>query len=139
MLKSVSATDYMTEKPVTVKPDTNIFDVIHELLVHKVSGVTVVDDNNNVMGVISEFDCLKAILDASYYGEANGNAEDFMVTNVDSVPQDLDILEVAKRMLETKRRRIPIMNGDKFVGQLSVRSILKAVKDFENPVEASES
>lgn len=138
MFRSVDAHDYITAQPVTVKPDTNIFNVIHELLVHRVSGATVVDDNNNVVGVISEFDCLRAILDGSYYNEVNGTAADFMTTEVESVPNNLDITAVAKRMLEHKRRRLPIVEDGKFIGQLSVRSILKAVKDFDVPFDKTE-
>lgn len=139
MFRSVNALDYVTTQPVLVKPDTNIFNVIHELIVHRVSGVTVVDDDNNVLGVISEFDCLKAILDGSYYNEVNGTAADVMSTEVESLSNDVDIIEVAKRMLESKRRRMPIVKDGKFVGQLSVRSILKAVKDFDVPFDKTEN
>ena len=139
MFRSVDALDYISVQPVLVKPDTNIFSVIHELLVHKVSGATVVDDDNNVVGVISEIDCLQAILDGSYYNEVNGTAADFMSTDVESLSSHVDIIEVAKQMIDTKRRRMPIMENGKFVGQLSVRSILKAVKDFDVPVDETEN
>ena len=138
MFRSVNALDYVTAQPVLVKANANIFSVIHELIVHKVSGATVVDDDNNVVGIISEFDCLKAILDGSYYNEVNGTAADFMTTEVESLPPHVDIIEVAKRMLETKRRRMPIVDNGKFVGQISVRSILLAVKNFDVPIDKTE-
>jgi len=138
MFRSVDALDYTTAQPVTVKPDTNIFELIHELLVHKVSGATVVDDDNNILGVISEIDCLKAILNGSYYNEINGTVADFMTTEIDSVPCNVDILAVAKKMIDERRRRIPIVENGKFKGQLSVRSILKAIKDFDVPENKAE-
>jgi len=133
MLKSVDAKEYMTDQPVTVKPDTDIFKAIKVLSDHKISGATVVDDENNVVGVISEFDCLKAILSGSYYNEVGGTVGDFMTRDVESIDNNLDIIEVAKQMLATKRRRFPVVEDGKFVGQLSVRSILKAVKNFDIP------
>jgi len=138
MFRSVDALDYISAHPVLVKPDTNIFGVIHELLVHKVSGATVVDNDNNVVGVISELDCLQAILDGSYYNQVNGTAADFMTTDVESLSSNEDIIAIAKHMLKSKRRRLPIMENGKFVGQLTVRSILKAVKDFDMPVDKTE-
>lgn len=138
MFRSVDALDYITAQPVLVKPDANIFSVIHELLIHKVSGVTVVDDDNKVLGVISEFDCLQAILDGSYYNEVHSTAADVMTKEVESLSPNVDILEVAKRMLKNKRRRIPVVEDGKFIGQLSVRSILKAVKDFDVPFDKTE-
>lgn len=138
MFRSVDALDYITATPVLVKPETNIFSVINELIVHKVSGATVVDDDNNVVGVISELDCLRAILDGSYYNEVNGTAADFMTTGVESLSKHVDIIEVAKRMLDSKRRRMPIVEDGKFIGQLSIRSILKAVKDFDVPQDKTD-
>jgi len=128
----------MTAQPVVVKPDTNIFNVIHELIVHKVSGASVVDEDKNLVGVISEIDCLRAILDGSYYNEVGGTAADFMSAEIESVTSHVDILEVAKRMVTDRRRRIPIVEEGKFIGQLSVRSILKAIKDFDVPEDKSE-
>lgn len=135
MLKSVDAKEYMTDQPVTVKPDTDIFKVIKLLSDHKISGATVVDDDNNVVGVISEFDCLKAILNGSYYNEAGGTVKDYMTTQVESIDNNLSIIEVAEQMLATKRRRFPVVEDGKFVGQLSVRGILNAVKSFDIPSE----
>lgn len=138
MLQSVDGRDYMSSKPVTFSPDTNIFQAIHELLVHKVSGATVVNADNEVVGVISEFDCLKAILDGSYYGEVNGVVEQYMTKDVETISADADILAVAKHLLDSKRRRLPVIENGKFAGQFSIRSILKAVKDFDVPPDPSE-
>ena len=138
MFRSVDALDYITDQPVTVKADTNIFNVIHELLIHKVSGVTVIDNDNNVVGMLSEIDCLKAILNGSYYNEVNGVASDFMTTDVETVPCNVDILAVANKMINDNRRRIPVVENGKFMGQLSVRSILKAIKDFDVPEDKTE-
>jgi len=138
MFRSVNALDYMTAQPVVVKPDTNIFHVIHEIIVHKVSGASVVDENKNLVGVISEIDCLRAILDGSYYNQVDGTAADFMTVEVETVSTPIDILAVATRMVANQRRRIPVVENGKFVGQLSVRSILKAIKDFDMPEDKTE-
>ena len=138
MFRSVNALDYMTAQPVVVKPDTNIFNVIHEIIVHKVSGASVVDENKKLVGVISEIDCLRAILDGSYYNQVGGTAADFMTAEVETVSTPIDILAVATRMVANQRRRIPVGENGKFIGQLSVRSILKAIKDFDVPEDKTE-
>ena len=138
MLKSVHSRDYMTEHPVTFSPDTNIFTVIHELLVHKVSGATVIDEDDHVLGVISQGDCLKAILDGTYHGYANGSVEEVMTTKVDTSSPDLDIIDVARALLANKRARLPVVEDGKFIGEISIRSILRAVKDFDCPSDSSE-
>ncbi|PCJ42365.1 MAG: CBS domain-containing protein [Moraxellaceae bacterium] len=135
MLKSVNGRDYMSTKPITVSADANIFQAINELLVHKISGATVINDDNEVVGVISEFDCLKAILDGSYYGEINGTVGEYMTKNVETISADADILEVAQRLIKSKRRRLPVIEDGKFAGQFSIRSILEAVRDFDVPAK----
>lgn len=131
MLKSVEARRYMTVKPVTLSPDTNIVTAINTLIDNKVSGATVVDAENNVVGVISEMDCLKAMLDGGYYDEVNGTVGDYMTTDIETISADATIIDVAQRLIEHKRRRLPIVENGKFVGQYSARSILQAIKEFK--------
>ncbi len=138
MLKSVHSRDYMTEHPVTFSPDTNIFTVIHELLVHKISGATVIDGEDHLLGVISQGDCLKAILDGTYHGYANGSVDQAMTTEVDTVSPVLDIIDVARTLLTKKRGRLPVVEDGKFIGQISIRSILRAVKDYDVPSDPTE-
>ena len=131
MLQSINARDFMSEDPITVKADANIFEAINLIIEHKKSGVTVIDDNNNILGVISEMDCLKAILDGSYYGEVGGSVQDYMSANVQSVKPDMAIIDVAKIMLDSNRRRMPIVEDGKFVGQFTVRSILNVIRNLK--------
>ena len=138
MLKSVDCRVYMTDHPVTFLPDTNIFTVIHELLVHKISGATVLDANNHVVGVISQGDCLKAILDGSYHGYANGTAGEVMSTTIETVNPNIDVLEVSRALLNNKRIRLPVVEHGKFIGEISIRSILRAVKEFDVPADPTE-
>ncbi|GGA99850.1 CBS domain-containing protein [Agarivorans gilvus] len=129
-LRSIRAIDYMTKNPVTVKPSTSLFEAIDIMLAAKVSGATVLNDNKEVVGVISEIDCLQAILKGTYHGEIGGTVKEFMTEEVDSVGTDMDILAVAELLIKQKRRRMPVVENGKFIGQYSIRSILNAVKEF---------
>lgn len=130
MLKKIDARYHMTKNPVTFKADTDIFEAISVMLEKKISGATVLDDEKRVVGVISEFDCLKAILSGSYYEQVGGTVGEFMTAEVEVVSKDMDILKVAERLINGKRRRLPIVEDGKFIGQYSIRSILNAVRDF---------
>lgn len=132
MIRSIEAKDYLSKNPITFNEDTDLFQAIHTLLESKVSGGTVINENKDVVGVISELDCLKAILDGSYYGQVGGKVKDYMTPNPECLNADdsFDILDIAKRMLDGKRRRIPLVKDGKFAGQVSCRSLLQAMKDF---------
>ncbi|MEL6429007.1 MAG: CBS domain-containing protein [Planctomycetota bacterium] len=136
MLRSIEAHDHMTEMPVTVHPDTPLFEAIGALLERSISGATVVDDDGKVVGVLSEMDCLQAIIAGAYHGEAGGRVGDVMTKEVETADPDASILEVARQLIRGHRRRLPVVKNGKFVGQYSCRSMLRAVvalTDAEQP------
>ena len=61
MHKIRSVTDYMVKKPITFRPDQSIHDAIRILLRNKISGGVVTNEAGEIMGVISEKDCLNVM------------------------------------------------------------------------------
>jgi len=138
MLNSIKVRDHMVKHPATVHPDTDLFQAIHVLLANKISGVTVVNERKEVVGMLSEMDCLKAILNGSYHGEVGGIVSQFMISNVETIGPEDNVLEIAQDMFSNKRRRLPVVEDGIMVGQLSCRNVLKAVKDFSGPADPTE-
>lgn len=131
MLGSVAVRDYMNPEPAKVHPGTDIFDAIALIREHRISGLCVVDEAGDLVGVLSELDCLQAILSASFDERtAVGTAEEYMTRDVVTVNASEDILGIASDMLKDKHRRRPVVEGRKLVGQITCRQILGAVKDF---------
>ena len=140
MFKSTNVSDHMITKPVLVNPEMDIFEAIHLILVNKISGVTVVDERKRPVGVLSELDCLKAILTGTYYQMVGGRVSDFMSSGeIDTISPNDDILLVAQSMLDHKRRRRPVVNSDGIlVGQVTCRQLLKALKEMDMPADPTE-
>ena len=139
-LRSIELRNYMVKHPVTVSPESTIFEASHKILEYKISGVCVVDKDNNLVGVLSELDCLRAIVAKVYeQGEADaGTVADVMTHNVEvNHPHD-QITDLASSMLDHKHRRRPIVVNGKLVGLVTCRQILKAIKDFASPVDSTE-
>ncbi|MFT5804796.1 MAG: CBS domain-containing protein [Candidatus Paceibacteria bacterium] len=130
--KSVEVREYMERKPVTVTAEMNIYDASQKILEHKISGVAVVDADNNLVGILSELDCMRALVTSVYNGSDPGGAlvKDVMTANVEVNKPDDDIISVASSMLDHKHRRRPVVVDGKLVGQLTCRQILSAIKDF---------
>ena len=136
MTRSVDVNDYMVKHPVLVTPDTELFDAIHKILEHKLSGVAVIDDKKHPVGMLSELDCLRAILAGTYYGDAIGKAriDEFMTPDVECVAGHADLIDVAQSMLDHRHRRRPVVNArNEVVGQLTCRQILRVISDFGVP------
>jgi CBS domain-containing protein len=131
MLRSVELKDYMLTNPVKVKADVDLCDAVELILEYKISGVCVVDDENHLLGILSEMDCLKAILSAMYNEETSvGPVSGFMTTDVYSVSPHADIVDVAQDMLKRGFRRCPVIEDGKLVGQVTCRQLLRAVEKF---------
>jgi len=129
VLNSIKIKDFMSVNPLTLTPDTHIMDAIHEMLVRKVTGGTVLDDQGRVVGVISELDLLDKLEQIAYYQEGDACIGDIMCSKVDVLPLETTLFEAARTLMKYKRRRMPVVDDGRFVGQISCRSILQAFKD----------
>jgi CBS domain-containing protein len=120
----------MAGKLVTFKPDTDVLDAIHELVQHRIAGAPVVNDQGELIGMLSELDCMKIALNAGYYGDWGGPVADYMTPDVESVDADMNIIDLAQKFLQTKFRRFPVLRNNRLVGQISRRDVLRALKEL---------
>lgn len=125
----ILVSDYMTKKLITFKGEQTIEEVIHTLITNKISGGPVVNDKNELIGIISEGDCIKQISDSRYYNmpvNENNTVAQAMVRDVETIDGNMNVFDAASKFLESKRRRFPILENGKLVGQISQKDILKA-------------
>lgn len=130
MLHSVNLRDYMITKPIKVKDDANLFDAMKVIIDNKVSGVCVIDENKALVGILSEMDCLAAVLKATYNNVGVGLVNEYMTKDVVVAHPSDGIINVAQDMLLKNQRRRPVVEDGKLVGQVSCRQLLTAVKKF---------
>ncbi len=124
----ISVRDYMATNLVTFRENENIMDVMEKLIKHGISGGCIVNEKNELLGMISEGDCMKQISDSRYYNMPMSDLAVGKRMNKDVVTIDgnMNVLEAANRFTELKFRRFPIVEDGKLVGQISQRDVLKA-------------
>jgi CBS domain-containing protein len=130
MSKSVVVKDYMARTLVTFKPETEVLDAVHELVEHRIAGAPVVDDAGNLVGMLSELDCLKVALHAGYHGDWGGPVSDYMSDSVETVDAEMSIIDLAQVFLDTKFRRFPVVDKNRLIGQISRRDVLRALENL---------
>ncbi|WP_298246776.1 CBS domain-containing protein [uncultured Christiangramia sp.] len=120
--------DYMTEKLITFRENENIMDVVEKLIKHGISGGCVVNDRNELLGIISEGDCMKQISDSRYYNMpmTDLTVGKRMISNVETIDGNMNVLDAAKIFIEKRFRRFPIVENNQLIGQISQRDVLKA-------------
>ncbi len=130
MLKSMLVADYMSRRVITLTPDQSVHDAIRVLLENKISGAPVVGESGELKGMFSESDCLKGALEASYHGTEIGPVSEYMTFDLQTVNGQTSILDAAEIFLADHRRRLPVVDEGKLVGQISRRDLLRAMDDF---------
>ena len=125
--------DYMTTNLITFRPDQSVQEVVEALIKHKISGGPVVNEKQELVGIISEGDCLKQLSESRYYNMPldHDNVEKRMATHVETIDGNMDVFDAANKFLSSKRRRFPIVENGKLVGQISQKDILKAALELK--------
>ncbi|HCX24621.1 MAG: inosine-5-monophosphate dehydrogenase [Flammeovirgaceae bacterium] len=132
--QKVTVSDYMSTRLITFRPEQHMDDVINTLLKYKISGGPVVNADNELVGVISEGDCMKEVVRGKYNNmpNLNGMVAEHMTSNVISISPETNIFDAAKMFLDKRIRRFPVVNHGKLVGQISQKDIMRAVHNMQS-------
>ena len=125
----ILVSDYMTKKLITFNPGYSLVHVINLLIKNKISVGPVVNDKNELIGIISEGDCMKHISDSKYYNmpmDSDNTVEKNMASEVETIDKNMNIFDAATKFISSKRRRFPIVENGKLIGQISQKDVLKA-------------
>lgn len=132
--KYESVTKYMVgvANLVTFSPDQTIQEVIDIIINKGISGAPVLDKDRKLVGIISEKDCLRIIVDQAYHNlpTSDRKVSDYMTAKVKTLSPNSDVVEAANEFLNSPIRRLPIVEDGKLIGQVSRRDILKASKNI---------
>lgn len=124
----LKVSDYMSTNLITFTPDQTLDSVIESLIKHRISGGPVVNKKRELIGIISEGDCIKQISESRYYNMPmqDKTIEKYMALNVETIDANMNIFDAANKFLDAKRRRFPIVENGKLIGLISQKDILKA-------------
>ena len=128
MKKELNVANIMTKKLITFTPETQVLNAINTLISYRISGAPVLDEEGNLMGMLSEIDCMETFVQSAYHNEMGGLVKDFMSTEVKSISSSMGIVDLAEYFLETHFRRLPVVDNGKLVGQVSRRDVLRAIQ-----------
>lgn len=129
--------EFMVTTLVSLRPEMNISEAIHILLKNKISGAPVVNEEEELVGVLSERDCLRLFAVGAFDPSPGGSVSMYMSSEVLSVTPDDDLFKVAEIFLNNSFRRLPVLENNKVIGQVSRRDVLLVSKDIleDSPVK----
>ncbi len=134
------AKDIMNTEVITLREDATIEDAIRTLLQYKISGTPVIDEQHNLVGIISEFQLIEAFYTPEIKRE---KVRDSMSKDVVTVEKETVLSEIANLFVLHRIRRVPVVYEGKVVGIIARRDLLrhimlsdKTIDDFHDEVEA---
>jgi CBS domain-containing protein len=146
-MKELIAKDIMTKKVITIEKDATLSELVRLLIKNKISGVPVIDEKNNLVGVVTENDIIVkksslpfplsfsfAFLDK--YESYTKNTKEFLDTKVEevmsvdikTVRKDMTVNKVVNIMLNNNINRLPVLDDDnKLIGIITRADVMKSM------------
>jgi predicted transcriptional regulator len=133
-IEPAPVSDYMVRVKdlITFKPETEIMNVVETLLKNRITGAPVLNDKNELVGLIDDKDCLKVLFDSSYHNQPvdNSTVAHFMSNVMRTISVHADIYDVADIFLTSIYKRLLVVDDDgRLAGQISRHDILRAIND----------
>ena len=132
--KTLLVSDIMRRDLVLFTKNQSIDEVMKKFIKYRISGGPVVDNTGKLIGVISEADCMKEISDSRYFNLPilDKTVAHFMTSKVDTIDASKTIFEAASMFFKTTRRRFPVLDKNRLVGQISRKDIVVATINMKS-------
>ena len=126
--------EYMDRYVQTISPDMDIMDAVDFLLEKRITGAIVANHKGEVVGMLTEYDCLRLLTHGDAHAEApGGKVSDFMKSDVQSVPPTIDVYYCAGLFMNVPFRRFPVVEKGRLVGAITRFDLLRAVRRSFTP------
>ena len=137
--------EIMTTSVKTARPTDPVRDIATIMCFNKISGLPVVDGEGSLVGMISEKDILHAMfpklqdfianpstpdferLEREYRDVVSLRVADLMTAIVYTAEPDMPVLKAASIMFRNRIRRIPVSQGGRLLGIISIGDLHKAM------------
>ncbi len=123
----ITVREIMSKDVVVLRPEMDVLQALHVLLRHKISGAPVVDAGGQLVGMLTERDCMKVALDAAFHQQSGGTVAEFMATDVQTVSAEESLITTARRFYEGRYLRYPVVDGTGLVGVISRSDVMRII------------
>jgi CBS domain-containing protein len=123
-----TAREVMTLGLLTVRPHTSVLEAMSLIVAHGITGLPVVDDNLDLVGMVSEKDLLSLFRDPHVWSRRVG---DLMSYDVTAAAVSTPMLDVCECLANSGFRRVPVVERGKLVGIVSRSDLIMFI--LKNP------
>lgn len=127
---AATAQQIMAKRFVSLKPEQSIAEAAALLHRYELSAAPVLNRSGTLVGMLSEFDCMKTVASGSFYQEqevVTAQVKDLMTQVLHTVDKDTSLFSICHRFMESEVRRLPVMDGEHLLGIVSRHDVLGAM------------
>jgi len=128
MTKVPAVRDFMKDNLHSVSPAMCVFEAVDFVVAKKLAGVPVIDDNDTLVGFLTEKDCLRLQVVSHQYNMTGRSVRDIMSGINQALHPDTDVLSAASVFLACNFATLPVIDGGELVGSISRQDMLTAVQ-----------
>ena len=122
----------MTQDVISVKADMPIYETMELFIRHKISGIPVVNADMKVVGILTEKDVLKLLMDRKF--DVKATVGDYMKREVVCFTEEDSAISVCEFFIKNSLRRVPIVRDNKLVGIVSRRDIIELILEMRSKI-----
>ncbi|WP_447825772.1 CBS domain-containing protein [Aeromonas salmonicida] len=119
--------DHMSRLTHFLTPQLGLAEALDRLHHSGLSGLPVLDDQQQLVGFLSEQDCIPSLITGSYHCDTRTQVEDMMSRTPLSVDPDDSILDLARQMTGAKPKIYPVLEQSKVIGIISRHQVMQAL------------
>jgi predicted transcriptional regulator len=118
-----TANEIMSREPLVVHADDPAIDAAVMLVGREISGLPVVGDGMTLVGIITEKDVLKLLIEV----DPDKCVRDYMSTDVKSFDASKSVVDICAHLFLNDIKRVPIVKEGKLVGIVSRRDVIREI------------
>jgi len=118
----------------SIAPDATAYEAL-QMMDEKEAGALLVMKDDQVHGILSERDCVRKV-DLEGRTSRMTKVSEIMTSEVISVEVSEQLEDCMETMLEKNIRHLPVYEGDKLLGLISVRDVLREVVEVQKSLIA---
>jgi len=126
-MRSILVRDVMDGSIVPLRLETSLAQAVDRITDSHHLGLPVVDVDDQLIGFLSEQDCIKYVISGSYYADSLIRVSDIMRTEPLSVGANEQVLALAERMQAGGPKTYPVCENGKLVGMVTRSAIIRAL------------
>ena len=143
----MKAKDVMTSTVISVQPNATILQAARQMLQHHISGLPVITQSGEIVGILSEGDFLRrreiaterrhsrwleflmgpGRLAVEYAHSHGSKVAEVMTTEVHTVTEDTTLEDIVELMERRRIKRVPVMRGKDVVGMVTRSNLMRAM------------